>query len=153
MAMELPPCGLYRTTGPIATIEGGRLVYFHNHGNPGPGFYLPKEWRFNRVQLEDKGHMLDDPGMLRFLQPLPPEGFYRVAEAFHCCEKQCRLFEQDDLLQLGYNAEADPILFIPELVDSMLAIPAKGWKTTLEMVGKMQVLRVPVTKRDTLPPQ
>lgn len=97
--------------------------------------------------------MLDDLGLVRFLQPLPPEGFYRVAESFHCCEKQCRLFERDALLQLGYNADADPILFVPELVDSMFAIPAKGWKTTLEMIGKMQGLRVPVTKRDTLPPQ
>lgn len=151
--MQLPPCGLYQTTGSIGTVEEGRLVYFHNHGNPGPGLYLPKEWRFNRAQFEKNGHMLDDPGLARFLQPLPPEGFYRVAESFHCCEKQCRLFEQDALLQLGYNADADPILFVPELVDSMFAIPAKGWKTTLEMIGKMQGLRVPVTKRDTLPPQ
>jgi len=151
--MELPTCGLYRTTGPIGTVDEGRLVYFHNHGNPGPGIYLPKEWRHNRAQFEERGHMLDDPGWVRFLEPLPPEGFYRVAESFHCCEERCRLFEQDALLQLGYNATADPILFIPELVDSMFAIPAKGWKTTLEMLGKMQGLRVPVTKRDTLPPQ
>jgi len=144
---------LYRTTRPIGTVDEGRLVYFHNHGSPGPGLYLPKEWRYNRAQFEEKGHMLDDPGWVQFLEPLPPEGFYRVTEPFHCCEKQCRLFEQDALLQLGYNADADPILFIPELVDSMFAIPAKGWKTTLEMLGKMQGLRVPVTKRDTLPPQ
>ena len=151
--MQLPPCGLYRTTGPLGSVGEGRLVYFHNHGNPGPGVYLPKEWRYNRAQFEAKGQTLADPSLVRFLQPLPPEGFYRVVESFHCCEKQCRLFEQDALLQLGYNADADPILFAPELVDSMFAIPAKGWKTTLETLGKVRQLQVPVTTRDALPPQ
>ena len=151
--MELPPCGLYRTTGPLASVPEGRLVYFHNHGDPGPGVYLPKEWRYNRAQFHGKGQTIDDPGLVRHLQPLPPEGFYRVTDSFHCCEKQCRLFEQDALLQLGYNADADPILFVPELVDSMFAIPAKGWKTTLETLGNVRQLQVPVTKRDTLPPQ
>ena len=151
--MQLPPCGLYRTTGPIGPIETGRLVYFHNHGDPGPGVYLPKEWKFNRVQFEEKGHSIDNPGFVRFLQPLPPEGFYRVVEAFHCCEKQCREFAEDSLLQLGYNSEAEPILFVPELVDSMLAIPAKGWKTTMLSLRHIRQLRVPVTRRDALPPQ
>lgn len=139
--------------GPIGSIEEGRLVYFHNHGNPGAGVYLPKEWKYNRASFDDKGQILDDPGLVRFLQPLPPEGFYRVAEAFHCCEKQCRHFGEDALVQLGYNAQAEPILFIPELVDSMLAIPAKGWKTTLDAVGHLRQLAIPVTTRDAVPTQ
>ena len=151
--MQLPPCGLYRTTGPIGSVDEGRLVYFHNHGDPGPGVYLPKEWRHNRAEWEDKGQIIDDPRLVRFLQPLPPEGFYRVTKGFHCCEKQCRLFEEDSLLQLGYNSNADPILFVPELVDSMLAIPAKGWKTSLDAIGGLRQLKVRVSKRDLLPPQ
>jgi hypothetical protein len=151
--MQLPPCGIYRTIGPIGAIEEGRLVYFHNHGDPGPGIYPPKEWKYNRAKFEEKGQMLDDPGLVRFLLPLPPEGFYRVVESFHCCEKQCRLFGEESLLQLGYNAQAEPILFVPELVDSMFAIPAKGWKTSLESIRRMQQLVVPVTKRDALLPQ
>ena len=151
--MHLPPCGLYRTTGAIGPVDTGRLVYFHNHGDPGPGVYLPKDWKYNRAQFEEKGHSIDNPGLVRFLQPLPPEGFYRVVETFHCCEKRCREFAQDSLLQLGYNSEAEPILFVPELVDSMLAIPAKGWKTTTESFGHIRQLRVPVTRRDALPPQ
>ena len=151
--MQLPPCGMYRTLGPIGPIEEGRLVYFHNHGNPGPGVYLPTEWKYNRAHFDEKGQVLDDPGLVRFLQPLPPEGFYRVVESFYCCEKQCRLFGPEALLQLGYNAQAEPILFVPELVDSMFAIPAKGWKTSLESIGHMRQLTVPVTKRDALPPQ
>jgi hypothetical protein len=144
---------MYRTSGTIGSVEGGRLVYFHNHGDPGPGIYLPKEWKYNRAQFDEKGQTLEDPGLVRFLQPLPPEGFYRVLESFHCCEKQCRLFGEDALIQLGYNAQAEPILFVPELVDAMFAIPAKGWKTSLESIGHMQQLQVPVTKRDALPPQ
>ena len=151
--MQLPPCGLYRTTGSIGPVDEGRLVYFHNHGDPGPGLYLPKEWRYNRAQFDGKGHSIENPGLVRFLLPLPSEGFYRVVQPFHCCDKQCRLFESEALLQLGYNAEADPILFIPEVVDSMFAIPEKGWKTSLETLSNVQQLRVPMTKRDTLPPQ
>jgi len=151
--MLLPPCGLYRTTGPIGNVEPERLVYFHNHGDPGPGVYLPKEWRYNRALFEPKGQVIDDPGLVRFLLPLPREGFYRVLETFHCCEKNCRLFEQDALLQLGYNGDGVPILFTPELVDFMFAIPAKGWKTTLETLGNLSFLRVPETKRDGTPTQ
>jgi hypothetical protein len=35
----------------------------------------------------------------------------------------------------------------------MFAIPAKGWKTTLETLDNIRQLRVSITKRDTLPPQ
>lgn len=151
--MQLPPCGLYQTTGPIGSVETGHLVYFHNHGDPGPGIYLPKEWRHNRAEFSKQGQVIDNPQLVRFLQPLPAEGFYRVSESFHCCEKKCRQFDQDSLIQLGYNANAEPILFVPELVDGMLAIPAKGWKTNLETLGHVRQLKVPVTKRNTLPPQ
>ena len=151
--MQLPPCGLYRTTGAIGPVDSGRLVYFHNHGNPGPGIYLPREWKYNRAQFHEKGQTIEDPSLVRLLQPLPPEGFYRVVEAFHCCEKQCRRFEEDTLLQLGYNGEAEPSLCIPERVDAMLAIPANGWKTSLQAVGHMRQLKVPITNRDNLPQQ
>ncbi|MCZ6805384.1 MAG: hypothetical protein O7F08_00405, partial [Deltaproteobacteria bacterium] len=59
----------------------------------------------------------------------------------------------ESLLQLGYNAKAEPILFAPEVIDSMLAVPAKGWKTTLATMSNLRQLRVPTTKRDNLPPQ
>jgi hypothetical protein len=146
--MQLPPCGLYQTTAAVGAIEAGRLVYFHNHGNPGPGLYLPKEWKHNRAHFHDKGQVLDDPKWVRFLRPLPPEGLYRVVEPFHCCDKHCRRFEPESLIQLGYNASGEPILFVPELIDSMLAIPAKGWKTSLERVELIRQLKVPVTSRN-----
>lgn len=145
--MQLPPCGLYRTIGPIGSVEAGRLVYFHNHGNPGPGIYLPKSWKLNRAEFQDQGQVIEDPALVRFLQPLPSEGFYRVVDPFYCCDKKCRRFEEDALLQLGYNADAEPIVFVPEIVDSMLAVPAKGWKTSLDAAGRLRQLKVPVSKR------
>jgi len=112
---QLPPCGLYRTLAPIGAIPAGRLVYFHNHGEPGPGLYLPARWQRNRVELQTRGTTLGDLDQIRFLEALPPEGLYRVNARFYCCAKQCRLFEPETLVELGYNAEAQAILFLPEL--------------------------------------
>lgn len=101
----MPRCGLYKTTGAIGAVPAGRLVYFHNHGDPGPGLYLPERWAGNRAQFARSGVVLDDPGAVRFLSPLPTEGFYCVAEPFYCCEQRCRHFETDTLVQLGYDVE------------------------------------------------
>src|ERR1700753_1178497 len=114
--MQLPPCGLYRTSAALGSIPAGRLVYFHNHGDPGPGLYLPAGWKHNRVELQPRAQPLGDPEWLHHLEPLPPEGLYRVTEAFHCCERKCRAFEPELLVELGYNAEGKAILFQPELV-------------------------------------
>ena len=143
--MKLPPCGLYRTVTRIGTVDANRLVSFHNHGSPGPGIYLPREWHYNRAEFQTEGQVIEDLALLRFLEPLPSEGFYAVVEAFHCCPERCRLFERDALLQLGYNARAEPILFIPEIVNSMLAVPANGWKTQIENIQHLRKLKVPVT--------
>jgi len=124
--MQLPPCGLYRTLAPVAGVPEGRLVYFHNHGDPGPGLYLPQSWKANRVQPSRQGHTLADLSDVRHLERLPAEGFYRVAEPFDCCEKKCRHFPEELLVQLGYDGNARAIVFLPELVDGMLAIPERG---------------------------
>jgi hypothetical protein len=35
---DLPPCGIYRTSQPLGDhVPAGQLVFFHNHGDPGPG--------------------------------------------------------------------------------------------------------------------
>jgi hypothetical protein len=148
--MNLPPCGLYRTTAPVAGIPAGRLVYFHNHGDPGPGLYLPEGWSHNRMQVSKQGRTLQQPeDDVRLLEPLPPEGFYRVTEAFHCCEKKCRLFEPEMLLQLGYNAAGEAIAFVPELVDGMLAVPTRGSRVDPEVFDKLKQLRVAVVQAGT----
>jgi hypothetical protein len=141
--MPLPRCGLYKTLGPIGSIPSGRLVYFHNHGDPGPGLYLPSGWKRNRVELQERGTTLPDPDLVRLLEPLAPEGFYRVTEAFHCCEQKCRRFEAETLIELGYNASGQPIVFVPELVDGMLAIPSTGTVIDYESLARLQQLRVP----------
>ena len=56
---ELPPCGLYRTVAAIGGVEADRLVYFHNHGDPGPGVYLPERWTRNRATFSSRGNTLD----------------------------------------------------------------------------------------------
>ena len=121
-----PPCGLYRTTQPLGELPAGRLVYFHNHGDPGAGIYLPRTWSMNRAQWHERGTPVPGPDWSATLQPLPAEGLYRVRERFSCCEKKCVTYEPGALVQLGYDGEAHPILFVPEWASSGLAFPERG---------------------------
>lgn len=124
---SLPPCGLYRTRRALGTaIPEGRLVYFHNHGAPGPGLYLPSGWSVNRARWHTHGTTLPDPQWAEHLEPLLAEGLYRVHTAFTCCEKNCQTFEAEQLVQLGYNGMAEPILFVPEWTSTGLAFPTQG---------------------------
>jgi hypothetical protein len=122
----LPPCGLYRTVAPIGETAAGRLVYFHNHGDPGPGLYFPESWTANRAHFSPRGMTLPvvfDPKALR---ALPAEGFYRVAAAFSCCEKRCVQYEPEALVQLGYNGAGRALLFMPELAGGTITVPERG---------------------------
>lgn len=123
---DLPPCGLYRTVKPIGGIEEGRLVYFHNHGNPGPGLYFPERWTHNRAHWSERGTTVPPDFDPRALRPLPAEGFYRVKSSFHCCAKQCVKFEPEQLVQLGYNGAGRALLFIPTLQRGALVTPERG---------------------------
>ena len=123
---ELPPCGLYRTVKPLGSVEAGRLVYFHNHGDPGPGVYFPEKWSHNRASFSPKGMTVPpgfDPSALR---ALPAEGFYRVAKQFVCCPKKCVQFEPEMMLQLGYNGAGKPLLFVPEYAGGGISVPERG---------------------------
>jgi hypothetical protein len=142
--MDLPPCGLYATLAPIGTVPANRLVYFHNHGNPGPGVYLPASWIGNRAQFEARGHLLASPSDASQLDPLPPEGLYRVIEPFFCCPKRCRRYEAEALVQLGYDASARAILFVPELVGAHVALPTRGTRVDRENLVHVQRLKVHV---------
>jgi hypothetical protein len=143
--MQLPPCGLYRTRATIGAIPAGKLVFFHNHGDPGPGLYLPSGWRRNRVELQDRGQTLEDPDLLRHLEPLPPEGLYRVLEPFFCCAQKCREYQAETLVELGYNGEGQAILFLPEMVDGMLAIPTNGTAIDHISLSRLKQLKVAVS--------
>ena len=140
----LPRCGIYRTTKPLGdAVPVGRLVYFHDHGDPGPGVYLPVKWKLNRAVWSERGNTIPDDEWARSLRALPREGLYRVREPFHCCQKECRLFEAGLLVQLGYDGEARPILFVPEWTSSGLAIPASGTLVDGEKLARLDELKVP----------
>lgn len=138
------PCGLYRTTRESAGIPAGRLVYFHNHGTPGPGLYLPASWALNKATFHENGHTLPEPWATsaRTLEPLLAEGFYQVVKPFHCCEKRCREFKKGLFVQLGYNGAATPLVFVPQLSPSGIAIPEVGTPVdpaTLDALSPIQV--------------
>lgn len=146
------PCGMYRTTRPIGDdIPARCLVFYHNHGDPGPGVYLPRSWLRNRAVFHDNGVTVPDEDYAESLEPLLPEGLYSVRAEFFCCDKQCQKYEEDLLVQLGYNAEAEPILFIPSLVDGELTFPETGtivepWK--LDRLRRLKVAEEEPARED-----
>lgn len=143
---QLNPCGLYRTREPIGDIPAGALVYFHNHGDPGPGIYLPLKWTYNRVQFHQEGMTISADLAGTALEPLLPEGYYRVAEEFYCCADRCRRFEGDSLVQLGYDAAATPILFVPELLGGLLVVPEIGTALDRAHLESLRPLKVPMSQ-------
>jgi hypothetical protein len=149
LVSDLPPCGIFRTRAPIGAVPAGRLVYFHNHGTPGPGVYLPERWRQNRAVFEQRGTTLPDPVLASLLEPLLAEGLYRVTEPFTCCDKRCRTFERDLLVQLGYDGEAHPILFVPEWTDAGLAFPEVGQRLDAQRMAYLALLQVPTSEGGT----
>ncbi len=122
----LPPCGLYRTVAPLGETAAGRLVYFHNHGDPGPGLYFPESWNANRATFSPRGSTLPVMFDPRALMPLPAEGFYRVVTGFHCCDKHCMRYEPEAFVQLGYNGAGRALLFQPELAGGTITVPERG---------------------------
>jgi len=144
MSDELPPCGVYLTTAAVGTVPEGRLVYFHNHGEPGPGIYLPSGWDGNRARFEGRGHLLPTLDDVRHLEKLPREGFYRVAERFHCCAKECRQFEPESLVQLGYDGSGQALVFTPQWIKGQLAIPDRGTRIDRDRISHMSALRVQI---------
>jgi hypothetical protein len=87
------------------------------------------------------------------LVPLPAEGFYRVRDAFACCEKRCRLYDADLLVQLGYDSEAQPLLFVPEWTEAGLAIPETGLRIDEDRLTRLAPLKVAETQYETHRPQ
>ena len=146
---DLPPCGIYRTSLPLADhVPAGRLVFFHNHGDPGPGIYLPSGWAANRARWHEHGHPIPSPAWAASLVPLVAEGFHRVREPFTCCEKRCRLYEADLLVQLGYDNGAQPLLFVPEWTDAGLAISELGLRIDEDRLVRLAPLKVVETPRE-----
>lgn len=149
--MALPPCGLYRTLREVAGVPAGRLVYFHNHGEPGAGIYLPQSWSLNRASWNERGHTLSNDAEAQHLAPLPAEGLYSVSAPFFCCERKCVRFEPNQLVQLGYDGEATPLLFLPELSPKGMGFPERGTRldpSTLKHLALLNVAKSNEAPRD-----
>lgn len=138
------PCGLYRTTKPLkdGRVPAGVLVYYHNHGNPGPGVYPVERWSKNQAIFAKRGVVIEDDDYAQTLEKRVDEGFYRVKEAFYCCEKHCQHFEENLLVQLGYNGHGEPILFVPIWSDQGLEIPEKGTKVGEDRLTLLSLVKV-----------
>ena len=145
---QLPPCGLYKTTRAIGDVPAERLVYFHNHGNPGPGVYLPAGWKQNRAHFHAGGTTLPSPADVSALAPLAPEGLYVVGEPFHCCVKQCVAYTPGMLVQLGYQGTGQALLFVPRWVDGTFTLPERGNAVDAAVLPKIRRLDVPDERAD-----
>jgi hypothetical protein len=145
---KLPDCGLYRTVAPIAGIPAGRLVYFHNHGDPGPGFYFPESWTHNRAKFGGRGTTAPAELDARALLPLPAEGFYRVTAPFFCCAKQCVKYEPEMLVQLGYNGQGMALVFAPELGSNGVNIPERG--TAVDDAALANLIRLRINESQAI---
>ena len=145
----MKPCGLYQTTQALEGLPAGRFVYFHNHGNPGPGIYLPKAWVQNRADFHENGTPVSE-SFIESLRELPAEGLYRVTQAFFCCEKQCLKFDAETLVQLGHNGQADAILFVPELSPTGLTFPERGSAISADRLKHLIQLKISARKAEPI---
>ncbi|MEM9492900.1 MAG: hypothetical protein AAGC55_27370 [Myxococcota bacterium] len=151
-------CGLYKTIAPLPDREdevaAGLLVYFHNHSVQGPPLLL-LPWRNvnNKWQFHERGYLITDAAYLATLEALRREGFYRLREPFH--PKVDQIVDHNALVQLGYNRQAEPILFFPTLhpTANSLVFPNKGVKIALSVCELLEPidLRGPHTPEPTVP--
>ena len=153
VSTELPPCGLYRTIKRIGEIDAGRLVYFHNHGNPGPGLYLPERWAHNRAHFGESGMTVPSDFDPRALRSLPAEGFYRVKRDFYCCDKQCVRFEPDAFVQLGYNGAGKALVFAPEFAGGVITVPERGTFVDDDALDNLVLLKLAERRDDIALPR
>lgn len=145
--MATLPCGFYKTREQIGNIPAGRFVYFHNHGNPGPGIYQPEGWQFNRARFSAQGTTLPtNQDAAKLLEPLLAEGLYVVKNPFYCCEKKCREYTSGTLVQIGYNGLAEPILFTPTWTTTGLVMPEQGNRLAGDHTDDLQSVSVPVAQ-------
>ena len=139
---ELPPCGLYRTTLPHPekpdAVGANHLIHFHNHSNANkPLVLLPKSNEHNVWAFQDKGYLVSDTAWCHTLEPLPDEGLYVASVALQIGE---RAVAAGQLMQLGYNGFADPIVFFPTKASSANALlfPDKGMKVDRALLTQLR---------------
>lgn len=110
----LPKCGLYRTTKPLPghedKVPAGVLVDFHDHSDSGlPTVCVPDHNVHNRWHFHGPAVEFRSLSWASSLEKLPPEGFFTLRKELSFEGGQ---WPKGALVQLGYNRNADPILFI-----------------------------------------
>lgn len=138
----LPACGLYRTTVAHPTkgeqVPEGRLVHFHNHSNSDkPIVLMPKSNTHNVWEFHDRGFLVESDEWCHTLEPLPAEGMYMTTAPLQLGDNAVA---EGQLIQLGYNGFADPILFFPSKAASAnaLMIPDKGMKVERTLLAHLR---------------
>jgi hypothetical protein len=114
---DLPDPGLYRTTqalpGHEEQIPANVLVYVGQSDNGGGMFVVrPGANRRNHWFWGEPTTPLRSPTWAKTLKPLPSEGFYVLPQALELDGGGRWL--QNAIVQLGYNADGKPILFVAE---------------------------------------
>lgn len=145
MAEETRVCGLYRTAMALAghaeSVGPNLLVMYHNHSDEGPPLVLlPDRNTNNRWRFQTEGFLVRDSEFLDSMVALKREGVYRLREHFH--PDAGRVVAANALVQLGYNREADPILFFPSRDEqtNSLHFPDKGMKVPLAVYQLLEPL-------------
>jgi len=78
----------------------------------------------------------------KVLHALKPEGFYRVTREFFCCAKKCTKFETDTFVQLGYNGNATPLVFMPQVGANGISIPDRGSVVDENTLANLQPMKL-----------
>ncbi len=127
-----PPCGLYRTRAALPgheeRVRAGMLVQFHGHSNSGEGaeLLLPDHAVDNRWHFHGPAIAVSDPAWAtEALAPLPPEGLYVLRRHIHAPD---RTLPERCLVELGYDAQGRPILFVARWEDHAIQFPTKGYR-------------------------
>ncbi len=115
--IELPKPGLYRTTQPYpgqeTELPAPALVYVgQREDNDLPFVVRPAQNHRNEWYWTEPVIALRSPTWAKTLVPLPGEGFYVLPEDFAPGEGV--RWPRNALVQLGYNARAQGILFLAE---------------------------------------
>jgi hypothetical protein len=157
--MKLPDPGLYRTTKPYPkheeTIPSGVLVYVGVPQNGGLPFVVrPGANRNNRWFWGEPTIPFRAVSWGESLVKLPPEGFYTLPEeiSFDGGGK----WLENAIVQLGYNAEGQGIIFVGEQhdedEDNVLHFSDKGRLIDDKLLNRLKwapILPVPKNLTDS----
>jgi hypothetical protein len=144
----LPNCGLYRTSKALpeheSEVPAGILVYFHNHSESGlPVVIVPEHNIMNRWHFHGAGIPFRGLSWADSLIRLPGEGFYSLRKGL---DFEGGSWPKSTLVQLGYNKEGTPILFIgqqrSQMTENDLFFSDRGVGITAQQLSVLEPLNV-----------